>query len=221
VGEFRDSTFNGLGCYTWSSGTTLTGVFESNACNKVGKKTYPNGLVYVGELSEDEEHGRGVLSDQNGTRIVGVWSRGRLVEELVEMIVRTQEVDSVATGQEMQRIFVSSRDASAATQAFSQTAEDGRTVCLYTGGDRYLGGIASGKKQGSGMYVYADGTAFKGDWSGDSLEGESHPKALELLSEEAVRLREANAQNSAAVAMLKTKMPSEKKQVPQVLKLNE
>merc|ERR1711870_8222 len=119
----------------------------------VGKKTYPNGRAYVGELHEDEEHGRGVLSDQHGTRVVGMWNRGKLVEELVEMIVRPQEVDTVASGQQMQRIFVSSREPSDPTKSLPElTTQEGRTVCLFTNGDRYIGGVSNGQKQGAGMY---------------------------------------------------------------------
>merc|ERR1711879_512582 len=84
VGEFKDSLFNGLGAYTWSSGTSIVGMFENNFCNQVGKKTYPNGNTYVGEFQQDQEHGRGVLCDRSGARIVGVWSSGSLVEEVVE-----------------------------------------------------------------------------------------------------------------------------------------
>lgn len=227
VGEFKDSAFNGLGCYTWSSGTTLTGVFENNLCNKVGRKVYPNGQVYVGEFCEDEEHGRGVLSDQTGARVAGVWSRGQLVEELVEMFVRPQEVDAAPGEPQPQRVFVASRAPAAPGRGLAGPAEGGpedgggRAVCLFASGDRYIGGVGGGRKQGAGMYVYADGSAYKGEWDGDALDGVQHPVAPEARPEEVRKLQDANIENAAAVALLKAKMPGEKKQVPQVLKLSE
>merc|ERR1719162_2493356 len=118
--------FNGLGCYTWSNGTILVGKFENNFCNHVGKKTYPAGQVYVGELQDDQENGRGVLSDQHGTRIVGVWESGALVEEIVEVIVPAIEVDATNGLGDAQRVFVSTR----APDVPSLTLpEDGREGC--------------------------------------------------------------------------------------------
>merc|ERR1711974_390374 len=147
---------NGLGCYSWSSGVTLTGVFERGFCNRVGKKTYPSGETYVGELFEDQEHGSGVMSDRNGTRIVGTWNRGVLVEELVEMIVPALEVDSVAGPDSEQRVFVSMRDKDAAAQTIPVEDAEAKSIVLYTSGDKYIGGVKAGAKHGEGMYVYAD-----------------------------------------------------------------
>mmetsp|Transcript_122678 Transcript_122678/g.392785 ORF Transcript_122678/g.392785 Transcript_122678/m.392785 type:complete len:366 (-) Transcript_122678:343-1440(-) len=221
VGEFKDSAFTGLGCYTWSSGTTLMGVFENNFCSKLGKKAYPNGQVYVGELLEDEEHGRGVLADQSGNRIVGIWNRGKLEEELIEAIVRAQEVDALASADQLQRVFVSSRSVSAASRASEAMASgEGRSVVVFANGDRYFGGLKDGQKSGEGMYVYGDGCAFKGQWVDDALDGEQYPQGA-AMSEEAQRLQEANNRNAASVQMLKDKMNGRKKDVPQVYKMNE
>merc|ERR1719401_2836790 len=148
VGQFKDSMFNGLGCYTWSSGTSLTGVFENNFCNKVGKKVYPGGHVYVGELCEDQEHGRGVLSDQYGTRIVGVWQYGQLTEELVEIIVPAIEVDAVEGPNQEQRVFVSTRAPDAPMAGLEQDSKEGCSLCVFTNGDKYIGGVKNSTKNG-------------------------------------------------------------------------
>jgi len=226
VGEFKDSNFNGLGCYTWSSGTSLVGVFENNLCDKVGKKTYPSGQVYVGELSQDQEHGRGVLSDQHGARIVGVWNMGVLKEELVETIVPANEVDASDTGEQEHRVFVSARpvDAGAVPSQDLTTAagaEEGRSLVIFTNGDKYIGGLKNGMKQGAGMYVYADGSAYKGTWEHDSMDGVAHPLGPQGDSEETQRLHEMNQRTVEATDTLRTKLLSDKKQVPPVFKLQD
>eukprot|EP00435_Cladocopium_sp_Y103_P060545 s25_g22.t1 len=222
TGEFKDSMFNGLGCYTWSSGVTLTGVFENNVCSKVGKKTYTNGLVYIGELFEDLEHGRGVLTDASGTRIVGVWNNGRLEEELVEMIVSGTEVDP--RGPAEQRVFIASRkpEVQPGTLVDSLTdKEQCKAIVIFANGDKYVGALQNAQKEGDGMYVYADGAAYKGTWSADSLDGEVHPQGAEVESSQTGRLYDLNVTNAEAVAVMKTKLPGERKQAPPVAKIQE
>jgi hypothetical protein len=223
AGEFKDSMFSGLGCYVWSSGTTLTGVFENNVCSKVGKKTYPNGQVYVGELLDDQEHNRGVLSDQSGTRIVGIWKHGRLEEELVEMVVPASEVDPQGPQAE-QRVFISSRRPDAPMERLADIGEgsgDSKSIVLFTNGDKYVGSLKDGKKHSKGMYVYADGSAFKGQWAEDALDGELHPVAGEAASDQTQRLHGLNVRNATAVATMKATMPGERKQTALIAKLQD
>merc|ERR1712185_815826 len=97
-GEFRNSMFNGLGTFSWASGHSLSGFFADNICSKVGRKVYPDGQMYLGELQADLEHGKGVMieapkwSEQDrcylkGRRLIGLWREGRCVEELFETYV--------------------------------------------------------------------------------------------------------------------------------------
>jgi len=203
VGEFKDSLMNGLGSYTWSSGTCLVGAFENNFCNKVGKKTHPNGNTYVGEFLDDQEHGRGVLVDKNGARIVGIWTNGRLVEELVEAIVPPIEVDSIAGPGGEQRVFVATRESDAQTRSLADDAESGSSLVLFANGDKYIGGVERGRKHGNGLYVYADGSAHKGVWNNDALVGAVHPVAAAEESAELTSIHGMNDRNVRGVAALK------------------
>merc|ERR1719213_1351048 len=150
VGQFKESLFDGLGCYTWSSGTSITGVFDNNHCNKVGKKIYPNGNTYVGEFLKDQEHGRGVLCDKTGARIVGIWSSDPdrntscLVEELVEAIVPPIEVDAIAGPGAEQRVFVATRDSDAPARSLADEVENGQSLVVFANGDKYIGGLQGG-----------------------------------------------------------------------------
>jgi len=221
VGEFKDSVFYGLGSYTWSSGTCVVGAFENNCCSKVGKKSYPDGTVYVGEFLEDQEHGRGVMTDRNGARIVGTWDNGKMVEELVEAIVPAIEVDAIAGSGGEQRIFVATRAPDAPARNLQSEADDGKSLVLFTNGDKYVGGVQGGKKHGDGMYVYADGSAQKGTWSEDTLAGVAHPVAADGKSEEIVQLHDLNERNVQGVAALKSRSGRAKAQGPSLTKLQD
>lgn len=216
VGEFKDSKFNGAGTYTWSSGTQLIGIFENNFCNQVGKKTYANGGVYLGELSADLEQGRGVFVDAKGVRVLGMWEKGRLVEELVEMIVPAAEVDGSGDGGADQRVFVSTRqlDGEPSARALEEVEQEGRGVVLFASGDKYIGGVGGGRQQGEGAFIYADGACHKGAWEAGVLDGAAHPG--ETASEEARRLNAVNEKNAKAVAELRNRVAGERKQVPSV-----
>mmetsp|Transcript_96088 Transcript_96088/g.151985 ORF Transcript_96088/g.151985 Transcript_96088/m.151985 type:complete len:334 (-) Transcript_96088:63-1064(-) len=221
VGEFKESLFNGLGCYTWSSGTCLIGTFENNFCNRVGKKTYPNSTTYVGEFLEDQEHGRGVLTDPSGARIVGSWNNGQLVEELVEVIVPASEVDSVAgTAEGEQRVFVATRAPDAAATTLREE-DEGRSIVLLENGDKYIGSVQGGRKHGEGMYIYADGSAHKGTWTNDALEGVLHPVAKEADSAELAHMHDMNDRNVCGVVTLKARSGGNRTQGPALTRLQD
>merc|ERR1719476_770085 len=78
-GKFRASRFNGMGAFSWGEGaglTSLHGLFEEGYVNRVGRKVYPDGHHYIGELRFDLEHGKGFLCDtidESGPRQVAIW----------------------------------------------------------------------------------------------------------------------------------------------------
>ncbi|CAK9044589.1 Phosphatidylinositol 4-phosphate 5-kinase 6 (AtPIP5K6) (1-phosphatidylinositol 4-phosphate kinase 6) (Diphosphoinositide kinase 6) (PtdIns(4)P-5-kinase 6) [Durusdinium trenchii] len=97
----------------------------------------------------------------------------------------------------------------------------GKAIAIFANGDKYVGCLQSAQKEGDGMYVYADASAYKGVWSADSLDGESHPQGSEAQSSVTSRIHDLNARNAEAVAAMKTKLPGERKQVPPVAKIQD
>jgi len=92
---------------------------------------------------------------------------------------------------------------------------------LFTNGDKYIGGLQAGRKETDGMYIYADGSAYKGQWSADSLDGELHPLSGEAESDQTARLHDLNTKNAQAVLAMKAKLPGERKQVPPVARIQD
>lgn len=209
-GDFRKSMFHGFGCFSWASGHSLSGLFDENFCSSVGRKAYPEGQVYHGELQMDLEHGKGVLvlGDQ---RLIGIYRDGRCVEELFEMFVPALELDAIE-GEEWQKVFGGFREAEVPKEGrpgLPETNEDGdpaegEAVVLYLSGDKYVGRVKGGKKHGLGMYVYADLTAYKGQWVEDVIQsGSRHPLPESDRSPQVLKLHGLNEENQRNVEALK------------------
>ncbi|CAE7531124.1 PIP5K4 [Symbiodinium natans] len=104
---------------------------------------------------------------------------------------------------------------------YAQSENQGKSIVLFANGDKYIGGLQAGRKEGDGMYVYADGSAYKGPWSADSMDGEPHPGGHEAESEQTRRLHDLNTKNSEAVQSMKAKLPGERKQAPTVARIQD
>lgn len=209
-GAFARSLFHGLGTFTWASGHSISGHFQEHRCSSLGCKVYPGGQVYYGELEDDLEHGKGVLTDDK-QRLIGLWKNGKLEQELFETSVHALDLDAMP-GEESQRVFGGLREAQSsrlsAAQLPSQTDATGKpledqAILLYLNGDKYFGRFKGGKKHGLGMYVYADLTAYKGQWDNDAFNGVKHPHPDKDRSEQVMKLHNLNEDNEVQIQLLK------------------
>lgn len=205
-GEFVASKIHGHGRFEWCTGHTLSGFFEEGYC-RFGEKVYESGQVYVGELKNDLEHGNGVLADGQ-FRVAGVWRKGRCSKELLETFVSLSELD-VAEGPQPQKVFSGVRSVAAPDPAAGQQCDvagnefNGEAIVAYANGDKYVGCMKGGRKDGLGMYVYSDLTAYKGQWVEDQLDGTMHPLPEEQRPEQAIKLQKVNETNQERIEYLK------------------
>eukprot|EP00928_Gymnodinium_smaydae_P026817 TRINITY_DN20944_c1_g1_i1.p1 TRINITY_DN20944_c1_g1~~TRINITY_DN20944_c1_g1_i1.p1 ORF type:complete len:778 (+),score=136.62 TRINITY_DN20944_c1_g1_i1:243-2576(+) len=193
-GAFKASRFTGLGMFTWRCGATLAGIFEDNYCNRVGRKKYPDGHEYTGGLRFDMEHGKGVVTD-GGRCTMGIWENGKMVEKLVA----SEDLDLeelVVSGGRYSCGIMDTLSKSGRNSTLLQTPRsprmladpqlypvhdadgklvDGKAIVDFLSGDRYLGYMRAGRKQGFGVFVYSDMVAYKGHWEDDRLDGVRHP----------------------------------------------
>lgn len=208
-GELQASMFHGRGTFWWSSGHSLAGLFEENLCSRVGHKVYPGGQVYYGELQMDLEHGKGVLIDGD-FRLMGLWRDGCCVQELFETFVPALELDAIQ-GDDWQKVFGGVRAAEVPQQGRPGIPEydeqgdvvEGEAVVLYVNGDKYVGHVKAGKKDGLGMYVYSDLTTYKGLWVDDVMDGVQHPVPEEDRPQQVLKLHKMNEKNQEMVERLK------------------
>jgi len=126
----------------------------------------------------------------------------------LEAIVPPVEVDAVAGPSTGQRVFVATRTSDAPTRTLADETDNGSALVLFANGDKYIGGLENGKKSGKGLYIYSDGSAYKGTWDNDALNDGAqsvvHPVPLSEESEELASIHDMNSRNVQGVAALKT-----------------
>eukprot|EP00397_Hematodinium_sp_SG-2012_P009076 GEMP01009150.1.p2 GENE.GEMP01009150.1~~GEMP01009150.1.p2 ORF type:complete len:459 (+),score=93.90 GEMP01009150.1:1683-3059(+) len=74
---------------------------------------------------------------------------------------------------------------------------NGKAILAFSSGDTYVGCLRDGKKHGQGMYIYANLSAFKGEWENDTLDGALHPR--ENPPEEVAWLQQLNYKHQERV----------------------
>lgn len=186
-GRFKGSKFNGRGTFMWADRTSLTGLYEDNYCNRIGRKVYPDGREYTGELRYDLEHGKGIVTEPQKKRFVAIWTNGKVVEELFDSCAPEMDLklEPCKDSSDEEGKPPSPRSPTSTSKAVnlpllpicdeSGKLLSGRAIVTFLNGDKYVGYMKAGRKNGRGMYVYADLTMYKGIWSEDMLEGIRHP----------------------------------------------
>lgn len=220
VGAFVACRFKGLGVFTWATGAKLSGLFEDNFCNRVGRKIYRDGRIYTGELRHDLEHGKGLLIE-GGKSFVGFWEQGKVVKRLIMSTEPELEFHVICGDQDTAENSSASDTGSSRRERSSRnhllpvhTGEghlvNGKAVVDFLNGDRYCGRMKSGRKHGFGMYVYADRVTYKGIWNEDALNGVRHPVTEGSLPMEVKLLQDDNfsLQDSSILASKNSKIIS-------------
>mmetsp|Transcript_121071 Transcript_121071/g.270287 ORF Transcript_121071/g.270287 Transcript_121071/m.270287 type:complete len:687 (-) Transcript_121071:70-2130(-) len=150
-GKFQASRFNGMGAFTWGDGaplTSLQGLFEDGYVNRVGRKVYPDGHEYIGELRFDLEHGKGLIreihiDDCGPPGHVAMWKDGVLVRPLLETCAPVLDI----AGERKGLLPVMDENG---------VRVNTKAMVVFLNGDHYVGEMKGGMKHGQGMYVYAD-----------------------------------------------------------------
>ena len=57
IGDFKDDSYNGLGTFVCSDGTTYVGAYKDNMRHGQGKFTKADGTVFEGDWVEDKLNG--------------------------------------------------------------------------------------------------------------------------------------------------------------------
>jgi hypothetical protein len=78
VGGFKDSTRNGQGTYTFTSGEIYVGEWKDGKRHGQGTFTYANGNKYVGEWKDDKANGQGTFTFPSGDKYVGEWKDNKI-----------------------------------------------------------------------------------------------------------------------------------------------
>ncbi len=177
-GKCENGRADGEGVASWHEGnkivTSIKGVMKDGRCQSenclatiaAGDKE----VIYVGQLKDNNLHGKGTLTWPDGNEYSGDWlqgkrhGKGRLVWKNGAEYTGDWK-DDKRTGKGT-FIWVD-RDEKRYVGEVKNDMFHGRGVMFYTTEDKYSGSWANGKKHGKGTYTFKDGTVYKGIWEND------------------------------------------------------
>ncbi|MCI5222155.1 MAG: hypothetical protein D3924_05665 [Candidatus Electrothrix sp. AR4] len=123
------------------------GQLEDNNLHGKGTFTWPDGNEYSGDWLQGKRHGKGRFIWKNGTEYIGDWKEDKSTGQGTYTWVDRDEKE------------------------YSGEVKDGKFhgngVITYATGDKYSGSWVNGKKHGKGTYTFNDGTPYKGIWEND------------------------------------------------------
>ncbi|MGB5685814.1 MAG: hypothetical protein WBM35_08385 [Candidatus Electrothrix sp.] len=120
------------------------GQLKDNDLHGKGILTWPDGNEYSGDWIEGKRHGSGKFVWKNGTQYIGDWR------------------DDKSTGKGTYTWI--DRDEKKYIGDMKEDKFHGNGVMFYTSGDKYSGSWSNGKRHGKGTYTFQDGTTYKGIW---------------------------------------------------------
>lgn len=121
-GEFDSGFLDGFGTFIGASGDSYRGVYSMNLKNGNGRRIYTNGDVYDGEWKLGVQDGHGKYIWKNGHEYIGEWKGGVM---------------------------------------------GGKGILVWANGNRYDGYWEDGVPNGKGKLRWSDGSHYVGMWSKD------------------------------------------------------
>lgn len=137
----------------------LTGYFNNETFNGNITLTFDNHPrieSYVGEISQNKLHGKGIITFTNGTQFDGKFDNDNLIEGKVDYL------DRIAFKGELSVNDLSSRSRGLSwfsSAAVSEPLWDGLHVKSYEGG------VQNGTPHGHGSVIFTDGRSYEGEFN--------------------------------------------------------
>ncbi|MCI5125003.1 MAG: hypothetical protein D3925_11140 [Candidatus Electrothrix sp. AR5] len=174
-GKCENGKAAGEGVASWHEGnkliTSIKGVMREGRCQSenclvrivAGDKE----VKYVGQLKDNDLHGKGTLTWLDGNEYSGEWFLGKRHGKGKFVWKNGTEYsgdwkDDKSTGKGT-FIWVD-RDEKKYIGDVKDGKFHGSGVMFYVSGDKYSGSWANGKRHGKGRYTFKDGTVYKGIW---------------------------------------------------------
>eukprot|EP00053_Salpingoeca_punica_P013074 m.117734 g.117734 ORF g.117734 m.117734 type:complete len:481 (-) comp16103_c0_seq4:1496-2938(-) len=116
-----------------------------------GQLTFADGVVYTGDMRQNNIHGRGAY----------LWPDGSTYNGTVRFGVRDGEGEYVSAGGRARYCG-----------GFKQGARHGQGTLHYEDGSQYVGSFVHSKRHGRGKMTYKNGNTYMGEWQDDLRHGE-------------------------------------------------
>jgi len=144
---------------------------------------YPSGAKYIGEFKDGEIHGMGTCYYTDGSKYLGNWvnrfpqGQGKKVypngEEWKGTWLKGKPTNG--KGKIIEEIFVAKGDANDGTDIQSGClkgdCKNGAGLFAYADGSKYEGQFQNGTIEGKGVWYYTNGDKYEGEFAGNYQHG--------------------------------------------------
>eukprot|EP01060_Flectonema_neradi_P015617 TRINITY_DN22247_c0_g1_i1.p1 TRINITY_DN22247_c0_g1~~TRINITY_DN22247_c0_g1_i1.p1 ORF type:complete len:912 (+),score=167.94 TRINITY_DN22247_c0_g1_i1:58-2736(+) len=176
-GSMRYGVLHGTGARTYADGGKYDGQFACGIRHGEGRMLWPDGSTYHGGWVNDLQHGDGQFESPDGTNYEGDWLNGKMdgygiyissSGEVYEGNFKSGERKGYGKcGYEGGSKFIEY------TGSWGKGTFTGKGTMEYSNGDKYEGPWLRGLRDGNpGIYYFADGSWYEGDWAYDDKNGE-------------------------------------------------
>ncbi len=176
VGGFKKSVISGQGTMNYYNGDRYTGNFENSQPWGLGNYFFYSGEKYEGNFVDGKFDGKGTMFYKDGSQYQGNWKENQKHGEGTftdtEGLAQTGNwIDGTLEGNA--EIAAAIQEASdGLTNCNESTCNSGKGIYTYADGTRYIGNFLNGNAEGSGTVFYTNGDRYEGGWSGHAPHGE-------------------------------------------------
>ena len=186
--------FDGLGDYSFRSGSTYSGEWDENEFYGAGILKSPTEGTYDGEFKDSKKDGQGTFLWLDGTTYEGSWKNDMMAGEGVYKgpnslvysgVFKDNQFESGTCTFENQtgdyqltydngsiiEAVIMFHDNTKYTGQCGITALEGEGTLSFSDGDSFTGGFDDGKRNGSGKYSWKSGDKYDGGWENDTMTG--------------------------------------------------
>lgn len=182
VGEWLNGKQNGYGTYTSANGDIYTGEWLNDKINGHGEQTWKNGDKYGGESENGLINGQGTYTWANGDVYVGEWlkdnrnGKGEKIfvngDKYIGEWKNNEMYNGIKYNKEGIKIETYTDGKSYLIGEWQDNKKDGNGIYLWANGDKYVGERKNGFKSGQGEKICANGNKYTGEWENDKKNGQ-------------------------------------------------
>ncbi len=184
-GGFQKGKFQGKGVMQFSNGDRYDGDWVADQMYGKGLYAYHNGDVYDGDFFEGAIHGYGTMKYHTGSVYEGNWENNLKSGDGVYRKTNGEKVsgvwrngkfasksNSIVDSKQQSRINTPTSSRVKLRDCNNQLCKQGSGQFVYMDGSRWVGEFVNGKPHGKGICYYANGDKYDGGWANHSPHGE-------------------------------------------------